>query len=136
VIRRGESMSNGEADEPETDAMLELWFREGNEAVVCMGDDQPEPLTKWIGELIDRHRHLFPEAEEQGHDPFSRGIPRRVEQFVSAIGIGLRAKTWTGTPISGTWHQGWVTAGAEGEVRAEDRQIRWKPTAFVDGSER
>jgi len=115
-----------------SDDLLELGFRKGDEIVVCMGDDQPDSFVGWLERLVERYRELYAEAEEQGHDPSSQGIPRGVGEFVSAIGIDLRDKPWAGSLISGTWYHGWIKLGAECSVQAKAQRIFAELQALVD----
>jgi|LauGreDrversion4_2_1035121.scaffolds.fasta_scaffold1103751_1 hypothetical protein len=124
---------DGLPDESEEDDIHPLGFRKGDEIVVCMGDDQPDSFVGWLEKLVERYCELYAEAEEQGHDPSSQGIPCGVGEFVSAIGIDLRDKPWTGSLISGTWYHGWMKVGAECEVQAKAQGIFAELQALADG---
>jgi len=125
-------VSDDDTGDPEDDDLLELGFQSGGEVIVCMGDDQTDSFVGWLEKLVERYRELYAEAEEQGHDPSSQGIPCGVGEFVSAIGIDLRAKPWTGSLISGTWYHGWMKAGSENDVRAKAQGILTALQALVD----
>jgi hypothetical protein len=118
-----DSMSDDETDEPEDDDLLELGFQSGGEVVVCMGDDRPDCFVDWLEKLVDEFRDLYLTLEEEGCNLSALKSPCDVSEFVSVIGVELRARPWTGSLISGTWYHGWIKIGSEREVQAKAREL-------------